>query len=107
MTPPSPSRRSQASPFTAAERAYDVEFPYAWKETDQIRIRPPAGFALDNADAPSSMSFGKTGGYKIAITVAGDVPELVTSREFILGSGAQLNFPVTAIRGSGRFSRGA
>jgi hypothetical protein len=93
---PSAFRRSQGSPFTAAERTYDVEFPYAWKEADEIRIKPPDGFALDNADAPSSMSFGKTGGYKIAISVAGQDPELVTLREFILGNGAQLNFPLTS-----------
>jgi hypothetical protein len=93
---PSAFRRAEASPFSAAERISDIEFPYAWKETDEIHIKLPPGFSLDHADAPSNLSFGKAGGYKISIGFAGKDAELVTSREFEFGSNGNLDFPVAA-----------
>jgi hypothetical protein len=93
---PSAFRRAEASPFTAAERTGEIEFPYAWKEKDEIHIKLPPGFSFDHADSPSNLSFGKTGGYKIAIGFAGKDAELVTSREFEFGSDGRLDFPVGA-----------
>jgi hypothetical protein len=81
---PSPFRRAQASIFTAAERQFAIEFPFAWKEVDQIRIRAPKGFALDNADSPGGMNFGQTGAYELRLGV--DKDEIVTLRELTFGN---------------------
>jgi hypothetical protein len=79
-------RRGQASPFSASERRYPVQLPYAWKESDQIRIQLPEGFSLDNADSPAGMDFGKPGSYQVKISVVkSNIQELVVSREFTFG----------------------
>jgi hypothetical protein len=86
-------RRSQVYPFTATERRFGVEFPYAWKEIDQIHIQLPDGYTLDNADSPGSLNFGVTGSYNIKMTVTtGKNAELYTSRELTFGSDGRLYF---------------
>src|SRR5262249_30606200 len=45
---PNAFRRSQVSPFSASERRYPVQFPFAWKEIEDIRIELPAGYELEN-----------------------------------------------------------
>jgi hypothetical protein len=94
---PNAFRRAQASPFSASDRSYPVEFPYAWKEVDDIHIELPQGFELDNADSPGGFDFGDAGSYKLSIRVQkGAATELVTSREFVFGAKAVLQFPVTS-----------
>jgi hypothetical protein len=44
--------------FSASERVHPVYFPYAWSEQDEITIELPAGYVLDNAEAPSSVAAG-------------------------------------------------
>jgi hypothetical protein len=87
-------RRAIVSPFSAADRKFAVEFPYAWKEIDQIHIQLPDGFMLDDAESPSSINFGKPGSYvvKTTVTTTGK-PELYTLREFTFGTGGNLYFP--------------
>ncbi len=88
----SPFRRGQASPFTASERRFPVEFPYAWQEVDQIHIRLPEGWSLDNADNPGSMDFGQVGAYEMKMTISKD-NDLFTSRQLVFGRGGALYFP--------------
>jgi len=75
-----PFQRSRPSPFSASERRNPVQFPYAWTETDAVRIRPPAGFVLDNASAPGGIGFGAAGGYNLTVAV-GDNGQVIANRE--------------------------
>jgi len=90
---PSPFRRGQGSPFSAADRRFAISFPYAWKEIDDVHIRLPQGFSLDNADSPGSLDFGDPGSYKLVMQVAqGAAPEFQLSREFTFGNRGLLYF---------------
>jgi hypothetical protein len=94
---PNAFRRAQASRFSASERRYPIEFPYAWKEIDQIHIEFPQGFELENADSPGSFNFGDAGSYNLTMTVRkGAATELFTSREFVFGAKGTLQFPATS-----------
>ena len=86
-------RRGQGSPFTATERRFAVEFPFAWQESDEVSIRLPQGFALDNADKPGDLNIGKLGAYRVNMTVTnGPDPEFRVLREFVFGNGGAINF---------------
>jgi hypothetical protein len=87
----SPFRRGQASPFTASQRRFPVEFPYAWQEVDQIHIQLPDGWALDNADNPGSMDFGQVGSYDVKLTINKD-NDLFSSRQLAFGRAGALYF---------------
>ncbi len=54
----SPFHRAIVSEFSASERRFPVEFPYGWRELDEIHIQLlslPLGL-LDNADAPARLA---------------------------------------------------
>ena len=75
-----PFERSRTSPFTASDRRNPIRFPYSWVESDAISIKLPAGFMLDNAASPGSLSFGKAGGYNLKIGVS-ENGDIVMNRE--------------------------
>jgi hypothetical protein len=87
----SPFRRSIASPFTASERRYPIEFPYAWKEVDNISMQLPSGWKLDSADTPGNVDFGKPGSYTVTLGISPS-NELVVKREMIFGNEGMLVF---------------
>jgi hypothetical protein len=89
---PNAFRRAQATPFSASERRFPVQFPYGWKEIDQIHIALPDGFKLDNADNPGTLDFGAPGSYKLEMIVRQDNAELVTTRELTFGNKGVLMF---------------
>jgi hypothetical protein len=97
---PSAFRRGVVSPFTASERHFAIHFPYGWKEADEVWIKLPEGFVLDNADNPGGLDFGETGSYKLKMQVTkGAEPEFHLSREFTFGNKGILfidakNYPV-------------
>ncbi len=94
---PNAFRRGQRSPFSAAQRTYPIEFPYGWKEVDNITILLPMGLVLDNADVPSSLNFGKPGGYDVKIqAVKGDRPELRYTRTFSFGNEGAISFDASS-----------
>ena len=75
-----------------------MEFPS--KETDQIHIRLPQGFVLDNADSPGNLNIGQPGSYIVSMTIGnGDQPELTTTREFTFGNKGILFFPQSSYAG--------
>ncbi len=87
-------QRSRAVRFTATDRRLPIEFPFPWKESDQIYIRLPEGYDLDNADIPPSLDLGKAGAYNIKISIAkGAQPELHVVRELNFGNGGAVVFP--------------
>jgi len=74
-----------------------VEFPFAWKESDQIRIELPAGYELENAENPGNLSFGEAGGYALSMgaTRKGAATELILSRELTFGAKGAIAFPAS------------
>jgi len=86
-------QRGESPLFESADRRHDVVFPYGFQEADQVTIKLPDGFTLDNAENPGSLEFGKPGGYKLelAINQQGD---LLAKRELIFGRLGILQFPL-------------
>jgi hypothetical protein len=90
---PNVFRRAQGALFTASDRKNIVEFPYAWKEVDQIRIELPENYDLDNADRPGDLTFAKLGSYTVRMSLKkGMVNELSMDREFVFGVDGNLYF---------------
>ena len=91
---PNAFRRGQAARLSASERRFPVEFPYGWKESDEIHIQLPDGFALDNADAPGNVNFGEPGSYQFNMSVKkGPSTELIVNRSLTFGNKGLLIFP--------------
>ncbi len=54
----------------------------------------PAGFTLDNADAPAPFNAGPVSDYKPSIGLTKDGRTLVYRRNFFFGGGGTIIFPV-------------
>ena len=72
-----------------------MEFPYGWRESDEIHIQLPPEWALDNADGPGRLELGKPGFFDNRLTIS-KANELVSKREFVFGRGGMLNFEVSS-----------
>jgi len=82
--------------FSDSARQYPVYFHYPWLEEDEVTIELPAGFSLDNADAPAPFSGGPVGEYKATIGITKDGRTLHFQRSFFFGGGGNILFPVGA-----------
>jgi hypothetical protein len=84
--------------FPTATRRHEVYFHYPWSEEDEVEIALPEGFALDNADAPGSLSGGELSKYDPTVAVTKDGRLLIYKRKFYFGKGGDstLRFPVTS-----------
>jgi len=82
--------------FSASTREYPVYFHYSWLEDDEVMIELPAGFALDNADAPAPFGDRAVGAYTPSIGVTKDGHTLVYKRNFFFGAGGNILFPATS-----------
>jgi hypothetical protein len=91
LVPPFFFQRGAAPFFSASDRKYPIYFPYAWEEHDSVTIELPAGFALDNAEAPASLEFGSPGAYKVRILTRGG-RELISERDFTFGREGRIFF---------------
>jgi hypothetical protein len=83
--------------FPAATRKYEVYFHYPWSEKEHIVIELPAGFTLDNPDAPTSITPEMT--QKICankVKILSDGHEIVYDRDFFFGGAQGISFPVTS-----------
>ena len=83
--------------FTASDRKLPVYFRYAWSESEDIEIVLPAGFTLDNADAPASVTPMMTQNiaaqnFKLAVTKDGHA--LIYHRDFFFGRGGLVLYSV-------------
>ncbi|HVQ36865.1 MAG TPA: DUF3857 domain-containing protein [Pyrinomonadaceae bacterium] len=87
-------QRGIAPLFSGSERKHAVYFDYPWSEEDEVTIQLPAGFALDNADAPPPFSAGAVGDYKPSIGVSKDGRIMVYKRTFFFGGAGTIVFPV-------------
>ena len=83
--------------FSSASRKYDIFFRYPWGEKDNINIELPAGFDLDNADAPGVLvDPQKIGLLDIKMAVNKERTKLVYDRDFHFGGGGNVLFPASA-----------
>jgi len=80
--------------FTGSERKYPVYFSYPWSEEDVVTVDLPAGFSLENADAPAPFSGSTISEYKGSIGVTKDGSQLIYKRNFFFGGGGAIVFPV-------------
>ena len=85
-----PFHRGDASPFTASERKFNIEFPYAWKESDAVTIKLPNGWTIDRPESPGSLSFG-AGTYNVKMAI-GKENQFTVSRELTFGTEGALYF---------------
>jgi hypothetical protein len=79
--------------FSASNRKHPVYFHYPWSEEDDVTIQMPAGYALDNADAPNPITIAKLGEYSPKILVSTDGKTLFYKRRLSFGNGGLLLFP--------------
>jgi hypothetical protein len=80
--------------FTSVTRTNDISFPYSWSELDSLQIQLPAGYELDNADAPAEViDQQKIGDLRISMTYSAAGNTLAYQRNFFFGAGGNLIFP--------------
>jgi Domain of Unknown Function with PDB structure (DUF3857)/Transglutaminase-like superfamily len=79
--------------FPASTRKLAIYFHYAWKDEDEITVELPAGFTLDNADAPAPVKAGDLVDYKIWMGVTKEGNALQYKRTFIFNA---LVFPASS-----------
>lgn len=85
--------------FAGSERKHPIYFHYPWVEQDDVAIELPAGYALDNADAPSPIISLPITEYRPTIGVTADGRKLVYKRRFLFGGGGNILFPGKAYAG--------
>lgn len=72
--------------FSANTRQYDLYFDYGFLEHADVEIDLPAGYALENAEAPASFPLADVGNYQVQLAHARDTNSLVYQRKFKFGS---------------------
>jgi hypothetical protein len=83
--------------FATTTRKFNVYFRYPWSENDQIEIQLPAGFALDNADAPGQIADpSKIGSDTVTMGIDNAANILKYNRRFYFGNEGNILFPSTA-----------
>jgi len=90
-------QRGLAPVFPTSQRRHAIYFHYPWSEQDEVTIKLPAGFALDNPDAPNGLNGGEVSQYNVKISVADEGRTLIYQRHFFFGGGQSgLLYPVTS-----------
>jgi uncharacterized protein DUF3857 len=82
--------------FSGSERKFPIYFNYPWSEEDQVTIELPAGYSLENADAPVGGNAGGISEYKPSMAVTTDGRKLIYKRKFFFGGAKTLLFPVNS-----------
>ena len=94
FVPVSYFQRGQPARFPASDRKYPVWFEYPWAEEDNVTIRVPTGFDLENAEAPASFGLGDIGGYKVSLKAGNGM--LIYQRKLVFGGKGRLAFALEA-----------
>jgi hypothetical protein len=85
--------------FPTSTRKNAIYFHYPWSEVDEVTIDLPAGFTLDNADAPAPFGAGALSRYEVKILATKDQHSLLYKRKFFFGGGGtsldRLLYPAT------------
>ncbi|HEX8493825.1 MAG TPA: DUF3857 and transglutaminase domain-containing protein [Pyrinomonadaceae bacterium] len=86
--------------FPTSTRLHPIYFSYPWSEEDEVTIDLPAGFTLDNPDAPAPLSANELSRYEVKIMTTKDQRKLVYKRNFFFGGGgkdmSRLYYPATS-----------
>lgn len=82
--------------FSTEGRKFPVYFSYPWAEDDDLTIDLPAGFVLDNPDAPAPFRAGDISEFKTALAVTADGKRMMVTRHFFFGGGGNILYPVTS-----------
>ncbi len=79
--------------FASAYRAYDIQFPYAWSEVDDISIVLPDGATVESVESPDPVS-DKTFGtrYAAEIKLSENRREIIYKRTVSIGNDGLLSF---------------
>jgi len=80
--------------YVSSTRKYDVLMKYPWSEVEDVSIELPAGYGLDQSDAPGSLGFEPVGSYGVKILKMDK--RLLYHREFTFGKNGGFYFPVTS-----------
>jgi hypothetical protein len=79
---PSVFHGESPSLFTATERKNALEFPYHWRELDDVSLQLPSGYALESPSAPPSAAVGNVLVYKVSIGPLARENEIFLRRDF-------------------------
>jgi len=71
------------SPFDAAVRKNSVQFPFRWREIDDVSLQLPEGYALEAPSAPQSALVGDVLAYKVAIRPLAKANGIHIQRDFV------------------------
>src|SRR5262249_42480184 len=82
--------------FSGSTRKHAMYFHFPWSEEDEVTIKLPSGFELDNADAPQPFHANNVAGYDVKIMVANKNEALIYKRKFVFQA---LFFPVESYAG--------
>ena len=83
----------EAPVFSSSTRKYDIFFRYPWSEDDQVEIKYPQSYDLDNADAPGTVADPKQIGLlEIKIGVNRPTALLNYNRHFHFGGNGTVWF---------------
>ena len=85
--------------FSSATRKYDIYFHYPWSEKDDITIKLPKGFVLDNADTPNMITDrNRIGMLDIKMSIDRGSNTLAYKRNFYFGGGNLIFFRSSAYK---------
>jgi hypothetical protein len=83
--------------FSSATRTYDIFFPYPWSENDNLEIKLPNGYEIDNADAPGTIADpSKISSLSVTMGIDKAGNTLVYRRKFFFGGGGYTVFQASS-----------
>ncbi|MEZ5308028.1 MAG: DUF3857 and transglutaminase domain-containing protein [Pyrinomonadaceae bacterium] len=79
--------------FTSSTRKYDIYFDFPWSETEEINIKLPEGYTLDNADVPEPVEdASRIGSLRTKMFLDKSKFSLKYQRDFHFGGGGNIFF---------------
>lgn len=85
-------KRNANALFPSATRRYDVMFPYAWSETDTVRLKIPTGFNAESLETPKRITETKSDALLESTLTEADPGTLLYERRFRFGKADGLYF---------------
>lgn len=85
---PAVFQKNEPPKFVASTRRKPLIFPYSYTTIDEICIKPPENWTLEDASAPGSFPIGTLGNYSATIGVRRKSGTIVLQRKFSLNSAA-------------------
>ncbi len=79
--------------FPSASRAYDIEFPFAWSESDEVSVDLADGLSVESIESPDPINDPNRGTtYSASIKLAESKRTLTYTRTASIGNGGLLSF---------------